>query len=75
MKKRAEYRNPAKTMLRDRTYDAMQQFKAVYGIDSDSAALARIADLFLLGVVGTLPADLTGVSSDSGQSVPRRVVA
>lgn len=75
MKKRAEYKNPAKTMLRDQTYEAMQKWKVLTGIDSDSAALSRAADLFFLGVVGTLPSDLVGVSSDSGQSVRRQVAA
>jgi hypothetical protein len=75
MKKRAEYRNDVKTRLTDEEYEAMQTFKALHGIDSDSAALARIARLLLLGVVGTLPANLTGVSSISGQSGRRQVAA
>jgi hypothetical protein len=75
MKKRAEYRNDVKTRLPDEEYEAMQTFKALHGIDSDSAALARIARLFLLGVVGNLPANLTGVSSVRGQSVRRQVAA
>ncbi|MDR5756996.1 hypothetical protein [Caballeronia sp. LZ035] len=43
----------------------MQTFKALNGIDSDSAALARITKLFLFGTVGTLPANLIGVSAEA----------
>ena len=75
MKRRAEFRNEVKTRLTDEEYGAMQTFKALHGIESDSAALARITRLLLLGVVGTLPADLTGVSADLGQGGPRRVAA
>lgn len=75
MKKRAEFRNEVKTRLRDRAYEALQHFKVVQGIESDSAAMARITEQFLLGAVGTLPADLIGVSDDTGRSVPRRVAA
>lgn len=75
MKRTTEFPNPVKSGLRDRTYEAMQTFKALNGIPSDAAALSRIADLFLLGHVGTLPVDLAGVSSELGQSVLRRVVA
>ncbi|WP_131753569.1 hypothetical protein [Burkholderia vietnamiensis] len=71
MSKRAEYKNEVKTRLTDEEYDAKQTFKALHGIDSDAAALARITRLLLLGVVGTLPARLVGVSADVGQIGPR----
>lgn len=71
MSKRAEYRNEVKTRLRDRAYDALQLYKQVHGIESDSAALARIAEVALFGAVGTLPAVIAGVSDDVGQNVPR----
>lgn len=64
---RREYRNEVKTRLPDRTYDAMQQYKALHGIDSDSAALARLAELMLLGVVGNLPSNLLMRSAEQGQ--------
>ncbi|MDR5797220.1 hypothetical protein QCE49_27875 [Caballeronia sp. LZ008] len=67
MSRRAEFRNEVKTRLEDPVYEGMQAFKALYGIDSDSAALARIAKLFLFGTVGTLPANLLGVSVASPQ--------
>ncbi|NIE67448.1 hypothetical protein [Burkholderia sp. Ax-1719] len=67
MSKRAPCRNEVKTRLADEEYDAMQTFKALHGIESDSAAMQRIARLFLLGVVGTLPGQLAGVSVGSAQ--------
>ncbi|WP_347467552.1 hypothetical protein [Burkholderia stagnalis] len=68
MSTRAEYRPEVKTRLRPRTHDAMHKFKRLHGIESDSAALSRIADLFLLGAIGNLPEDLLGVSADAAQS-------
>lgn len=67
MSRRAEFRNEVKTRLEDPVYDGLQAFKGLNGIDSDSAALARIAKLFLFGTVGTLPANLLGVSAASAQ--------
>lgn len=69
--RRAEYRNEVKTRMRDRPYEAMQAWKELHGIDSDSAALNRIAELFLLGAVGNLPAQLVAVSADVGHTGPR----
>jgi hypothetical protein len=60
---RAVYRNEVKTRLEDPVYEGMQAFKALNGIDTDSAALARITKLFLFGTVGTLPSNLVGVSA------------
>ncbi|SDV49226.1 hypothetical protein [Chitinasiproducens palmae] len=71
MTARAKHRNEVKTRLKDSTYDAMQIYKEVYGIESDSAALARLADVMLLGVVGILPGAVTGVSANSSQNVPQ----
>lgn len=68
MSRRAEYRNEVKTRLEDPVYEGMQAFKSIYGIDSDSAALARITKLFLFGTVGTLPANLLDRSAASSQS-------
>jgi hypothetical protein len=67
MSRRSEYRNEVKTRLPDRTYDAMQQYKVLQGIESDSAALARIAELMLLGVVGNLPSNLLDRSDEVAQ--------
>jgi hypothetical protein len=64
---RREYRNEVKTRLPDRTYDALQQYKALHGIDSDSAALARCVELMLLGVIGNLPSNLLDRSADQSQ--------
>lgn len=71
MSRRSEYRNEVKTRLPDRTYDAMQQYKALQGIESDSAALARIAELMLLGVVGNLPLNLLERSDEVAQTRTR----
>jgi hypothetical protein len=68
---RAEYRNEVKTRLRDAAYEALQTWKALHGIDSDSAALARLTELMLFGAVGTLPAQLVAVSAEMGQIGPR----
>lgn len=67
-KRRAEYRNEVKSRLRDPTYQALQKYKLLFGIDSDSAALARIADQALLGVVGSIP-DLVAAISDEAANV------
>lgn len=66
MSRRAEFRNEVKTRLKDRSYDALQAFKQVHGIDSDSAAVARIVDLGLFGMYGTLPMPLVDVSDRPG---------
>ncbi|GLC92342.1 MULTISPECIES: hypothetical protein [Cupriavidus] len=66
MSRRSEFRNEVKTRLRDRAYDALQLYKQVNGIESDSAALARIAEQHLFGAVGTLPVAIGGVSDDLG---------
>ena len=66
-KKRAEYRNEVKTRLDDPCYEALQMFKQLNGIDSDSAALARIVKLSLFGVVGTLPTSYLTVSAEAAR--------
>ncbi|CFL83507.1 hypothetical protein [Burkholderia pseudomallei] len=71
MKSRAEFRNEVKTRLRDRVYDALQFYKQLHGIDSDSAALNRIAEVALFGVVGTLPTQLVPVSAEPSQAGPK----
>ncbi|UJH75029.1 hypothetical protein L0U95_24130 (plasmid) [Burkholderia cenocepacia] len=71
MKPRAEFRNEVKTRLRDRVYDALQFYKQLHGIDSDSAALNRIAEVALFGVVGILPTQLVGVSAEPSQAGPK----
>jgi hypothetical protein len=67
MSRRAEFRNEVKTRLEDPVYEGLQAYKALHGIDHDSAALARIAKLFLFGTIGTLPANLLSVSVASSQ--------
>jgi hypothetical protein len=70
-KPRAEYRNEVKTRLRDVAYDALQTWKTLQGIDSDSAALARLTELMLFGAVGILPTQLVAVSAELGHSGPQ----
>lgn len=67
MRRRAHFRNEVKTRLPDRVYCGLQAFKRLQGIESDSAALCRLAELQLFGTVGNLPVDLTGVSADMGR--------
>lgn len=63
MARRAEYRNEVKTRLRDEVYTRLQDFKQLNFIDSDSAALARLAEMLLCGIV---PTQRNSVSDDSG---------
>ncbi|MGN6589341.1 MAG: hypothetical protein ACTHKE_03515 [Sphingomicrobium sp.] len=67
MSRRTEARNEVKTRLSDREYEGMQAFKALHGIESDSAALARITSLLLFGTVGNLPANLIDRSASAAQ--------
>lgn len=59
---RAPYRNEVKSRFDDPTYEALLKYQAIYGIESTSAALVRITRMALLGVIGMLPADISGVS-------------
>ncbi|RKE35257.1 hypothetical protein B0G76_1318 [Paraburkholderia sp. BL23I1N1] len=65
MRRRAQFRNEVKTRLSDRIYSGLQQFKALQGIDSDSAAMSRLLELQLFGTVGTLPPNLTNFSAEA----------
>jgi hypothetical protein len=49
----------------------MQAFKALHGIESDSAALSRMADLLLFGTVGNLPSNLIDRSVNSSRNGTR----
>ncbi|GAB3249088.1 hypothetical protein [Chitinimonas naiadis] len=60
---KAEYRNEAKTRLNDTTYDALQNYKALHGLQSDSAAMAHALERYLFGAVGSLPRALVDVSA------------
>lgn len=71
MTRRAEYREEIKTRMRPAVATALRKFKSLNGFDSDSAALNRVAELFLLGVIGTLPEDDLGVSAEVGHPGPR----
>lgn len=64
MSKRAPFRNEVKTRLDDRTYEALLKYQAIHGADSISAALARLTGQVLLGVIGILPAEISGVSDE-----------
>lgn len=70
MKRPAMAQNEVKTRLDDRTYEALIRYKALYGHTSDAQALARLVGTSLLGVVGILPEDLSGVSANSAQIGP-----
>jgi hypothetical protein len=63
-RKRAEYRNEVKTRLKDPVFFALQKYKALSGIDSDSAASALIIEQALLGVIGRMPDLLAEVSDE-----------
>ena len=62
MRRRAEYRNECKTRLEDDVYSALQEFKQLYYIDSDSAAIARVCRILLCGMV---PNARSPVSADA----------
>jgi hypothetical protein len=68
MSKRAPFRNEVKTRLDDRTYEALLRYQAIHGADSISAAVARLLGQGLLGVVGILPAEISGISDESSHS-------
>jgi hypothetical protein len=65
---RAEFRNEVKTRLRDEVYTRLQEFKQLNFIDSDSAALARLAEMLLCGIVPTARVE---ISADQGQTGPQ----
>ncbi|ADG20368.1 hypothetical protein BC1002_6527 [Paraburkholderia atlantica] len=67
MTRRAEHRNEIKTRVEDDLYDAVQIFKQLNYIDSDSAAAARLMRMALFGVVGNVRPALAGVSAISAQ--------
>ncbi|CAG9256169.1 hypothetical protein [Paraburkholderia caribensis] len=67
MRRRVQYRNEVKTRLPDRVYSGLQAFKRLQGIESDSAALCRLAELQLFGTVGNLPVNLMDVSAEVGR--------
>ena len=71
MARRAEFRNEVKTRLRDEVYTRLQDFKQLNFIDSDSAALARLAEMLLCGIV---PAARATVSDDSDNLSPRGTI-
>lgn len=64
MSKRAPFRNEVKSRLDDRTYEALLKYQAIHGAESISAAVARILGQSLLGVIGILPAEISGVSDE-----------
>lgn len=66
-KPRAKYRNEMRTRVSDEIFTAVQHFKTLTGIDSDSAAVSRLLELQLFGVVGTLPAPLNDVRANLRQ--------
>ncbi|CAM2143736.1 protein of unknown function [Pararobbsia alpina] len=64
---RAAFRNEVKTRLDDLTYEALQRYQAIHGIESTSAAMQRALRMSLLGVIGMLPPEISGVSADLGE--------
>jgi hypothetical protein len=68
---RAAARNEVKSRLDDPTYEALLFFQRMHGIESTSSALARIAKAHLLGMVGMLPADISGVSAGASHNGPQ----
>ena len=68
MARRAEYRNEVKTRLRDDVYTRLQEFKQHQFIDSDSAALARLVEMLLCGIVASRRPE---VSDEPSQIGPR----
>lgn len=64
---RAEYRNEVKTRLRDEVYTRLQEFKQLNFVESDSAAVARLLEMLLCGIV---PTPRVVVSDDQGRNGP-----
>lgn len=71
MARRAAFRNEVKTRLTDDDYEALLRYQELHGADSTSAALSRLVRMALFGVLGILPAHLSGVSDDASHSGTR----
>lgn len=71
MARRAAYRNEVKTRLDDRTYEALLRYQALHGVESVSAASARLMGMALLGLIGILPTELSGISDDASHTGTR----
>jgi hypothetical protein len=65
---RAQFRNEVKTRLRDEVYVRLQDFKQAHFIESDSAALARLVEILLCGIVRS---HIPAVSDAQGPTVAR----
>lgn len=68
---RAPYRNEVKSRIDDPTYEALLFFQRMHGIESTSMAIARALKSHLLGMVGMLPADISGISDSLDHGGPR----
>lgn len=66
MARRAEYRNEVKTRLRDDVYTRLQEFKQHQFIESDSAALARLVEMLLCGIVASRRSDVSDQVAQNG---------
>ncbi|EIF30939.1 hypothetical protein BCh11DRAFT_06451 [Burkholderia sp. Ch1-1] len=64
---RAPYRNEVRARLDDPTYEALLFYQRLHGIESVSSAMARALKGHLLGMVGMLPAEISGVSAHPSQ--------
>lgn len=69
MRRRAEYRNEVKTRLDDITYRRMQEFKRQQYIESDSAALARLCQMLLCGIVRDPSEDVSDGVGRNGTAI------
>jgi hypothetical protein len=65
---RAPYRNEIKLRVDDPTYEALMFWQKLHGIHSTSMAGAQALKSFLLGVIGMLPAEISGVCAEPSQS-------
>lgn len=72
MRLRAKDRIEVKARFTPELHAVLEDFKRLYGIEDTSAALVRIATLFLCGVKGILPPSSEPVSAQVSQSVPER---
>lgn len=69
---RAPHRNEVKTRLSDPEYEALLLFQRLHGIESASNMLRRCVQVALFGLVGSLPAEISGVCAEAAQVGPHQ---
>lgn len=69
---RVPYRNEVKTRLSDDEYEALLLFQRLHGVESASNMLRRCVQVALFGLIGSLPADISGISAGASHPGPNQ---